>query len=144
MGNACILFVIITYEDFNFNILPLTVSRKNSRQRLCSFGQLIIEIMANFKISGVWKDNNGVITHYAIHTVNTTGTTRAIKTAKADAVRLFNVSGNEAVTWLWHYAISFWKDGAKVEVISNSYLRTRHDGIVRDNLSHLIDYDWLG
>lgn len=61
---------------------------------------------------------------------------------KSDAVKLLiNPFINEAVTWLWDYANSKWKDGTKVEVVSGSYLRSVHDGTVRDNLAHLIDYD---
>jgi hypothetical protein len=38
--------------------------------------------MANYKISGVWKNNDNVITHYAFHTVGEDSTTRAQKTTK--------------------------------------------------------------
>lgn len=99
--------------------------------------------MANYKISGVWKDKDGVITHYAFHTVTEKGFTRATKTSKADAVTLLNKSTNEAVTWIWNYSAAFWKDGEKVTVVNNSYLRSNPDNKLTDNLAHLIDYDWL-
>ena len=99
--------------------------------------------MAKYKISGVWKDSKGEITHYAFHTVNSTGTTRGVKTTKADAIKIVANSSNEVVTWLWNYQTSFWRDGEKVHVVDGRYLRTNHDGTVKDNLSHLIDYDWL-
>ncbi len=99
--------------------------------------------MAKFKISGVWKAGNDVITHYAFHTVGETSTSRGVKTSKAEAVRLLSLPGNSAVTWMWNYQAAGWKDGEKVEVVGGSYLRSNPDGTVRDNLAHLIDYDWL-
>jgi len=99
--------------------------------------------MAKFKISGVWKDSSGTITHYAFHTVNPTSVSRGTKTAKPEAVRILSIPNNEAVTWLWDYKSCFWKDGEKVEIVNGSFLRSKPDGTVRDNLVHLIDYDWL-
>lgn len=111
--------------------------------RLRTFENLINKTMAKFKISGVWKNTNGVITHYAIHTVTVTGITRSTKTTKSDAVKLLSIATNEAVTWLWNYSDAYWRDGEKIEVVDNSYLRSKPDGVVRDNLAHLINYDWL-
>jgi hypothetical protein len=99
--------------------------------------------MAQYKISGVWKDTNGVITHYAFHTKTENGHTRATKTSKTDAVKLLNNSSNEAITWIWNYSTAFWKDGEKVIVVNGSYLRSNPDNKITDNLAHLIDYDWL-
>ncbi|WP_259069928.1 DUF3892 domain-containing protein [Mucilaginibacter sp. X4EP1] len=99
--------------------------------------------MAQYKISGIWKDANGVITHYAFHTVTKDGFTRATKTTKADAIKLLSHSSNEAMTWIWNYTTAFWKDGEKVAVINGSYLRSNPDNKITDNLAHLIDYDWL-
>ncbi|QHS56529.1 DUF3892 domain-containing protein [Mucilaginibacter sp. 14171R-50] len=99
--------------------------------------------MANFKISGVWKNANDVITHYAIHSVGENSTSRAVKTTKADAVKLLTNTSNTAMTWLWDYQNARWKDGEKVTVVNNSYLRSNHDNKLTDNLGHLIDYDWL-
>lgn len=99
--------------------------------------------MAKYKISGVWKGKDDVITHYAFHTVNSNGTSRGVKTSKAEAVRILSNSTNEAITWLWNYQTAFWKDGEKVTVVDNSFLRSNPDNKLTDNLSHLIDYDWL-
>jgi hypothetical protein len=100
--------------------------------------------MAKLKISGVWKNDTGVITHYAIHEVlSEKSISRGQKTSKVDAVKLVSNPSNETVTWLWNYKTSFWMDGTKVEVVSGQYLRTVHDNTVIDNLSHLINYDWL-
>jgi hypothetical protein len=99
--------------------------------------------MAKYKISGIWKDSNETITHYALHEIRENDTTLGVKTLKADAVKILSQPGNEAVTWMWNYTTSNWQNGAKVEVVSNSFLRTVHDNKVVDNLAHLIDYDWL-
>lgn len=102
--------------------------------------------MAKYKISGVWKDANNVITHYAFHTVNTTGTTRAEKVAKAEAIRRLETVGNTAKTWLWSYKYAYWYDGEDVSVVNGTngkYLRSNPDDKVTDNLGHLIDYDWI-
>jgi len=97
--------------------------------------------MAKFKISGVWI-TSGVITHYAIHHPSENGFYKAIKTTKADAVKLVNNTANETMTWLWDYQNSSWKNGAKVEGVGD-FLRSHHDGKVSDNLAHLINYEWL-
>ncbi|WP_432670358.1 hypothetical protein [Flavobacterium sp. SM2513] len=61
--------------------------------------------MAEYRISGIWKDNEGVITHYAIH--SRTGSQlygfsigKGIKTTKADAVTLIAQPFNTAKTYL--------------------------------------------
>lgn len=38
--------------------------------------------MAIFRISGIWKDSNNVITHYAFHTVSESSIYRAVKKNK--------------------------------------------------------------
>lgn len=44
--------------------------------------------MAEYRISGVWKNTNDVITHYAFHKINENSTSRAKKTIKAEAIRI--------------------------------------------------------
>ena len=102
--------------------------------------------MANYKISGVWKNSNNVITHYAFHTVNTDSTSRAVKKSKTDAIALLEVRGNVAYTWIWNYAKAAWSEGEQVEVVNGSagkYLRSNRDNKLTDNLQHLIDFDWI-
>ena len=99
--------------------------------------------MAKYKISGVWVNGEGIITHYAVHTVGTNSTSRASKMPKAAAVQLLQNSQNEAYTWLWNYTNPGWIEGARVVVVAGTYLRTVHDGKTIDNLAHLIDYDWI-
>ena len=74
--------------------------------------------MANYKISGVWKNTDKVITHYAFHTVTNDGTTRATKKSKAVAVELLEKAGNSAITWIWNYKRGGWDNGETVEVVN--------------------------
>lgn len=102
--------------------------------------------MAEFRISGIWKDTNGVITDYAFHTVTDNGATRATKKSKAQAIALLETNGNSAVTWLWNYSSAGWKIGETVLVVNGSngkYLRSNPDNKLTDNLGHLIDFDWI-
>jgi len=102
--------------------------------------------MATYRISGVWKNHHNIITHYAFHTIGVDSTSRAIKTTKAEAIRLLEIYGNSASTWLWDYVNERWKNGAPVTVVNGTngkFLRSTHDNKVSDNLAHLIDYDWI-
>lgn len=102
--------------------------------------------MAKYRISGVWKDVNNVITAYAFHTVMDKGVTRATKKSKAQAITLLETEGNIATTWLWNYTQANWQIGEVVEVIngtSGKYLRSNPDSKLTDNLAHLINFDWI-
>jgi len=102
--------------------------------------------MAKFRISGVWKNSDNVITHYAFHTVGESSISRATKKTKADAIRLLETSGNTATTWIWNYNTSGWSIGENVEVVNGQdgkYLRSNPNERKTDNLGHLIDFDWI-
>lgn len=102
--------------------------------------------MAHYRISGVWKNSNDVITHYAFHTVGEKAVSRASKKSKADAIALLEGYGNSAETWMWNYESAKWKRGENVEVVNGrngKYLRTDPDTTKTDNLAHLIDFDWI-
>lgn len=102
--------------------------------------------MAKYRISGVWKNANDVITHYAFHTVGENSTSRARKTSKSEAISLLETRGNYATTWIWDYNHSKWKVGEDVEVVNGSngkYLRSDPNNTQTDNLQHLIDFDWI-
>lgn len=102
--------------------------------------------MALYRISGIWKKTDGVITHYAFHTVNENSTGRAVKKSKADAIALLETAGNTATTWLWNYSQSKWTVGETVHVVNGSsgkFLRSNPDNRLTDNLDHLIDFDWI-
>ncbi|RZJ36557.1 MAG: DUF3892 domain-containing protein [Flavobacterium sp.] len=102
--------------------------------------------MTKYRISGVWKDANGIITDYAFHTVTETGTTRAARMTKRDAIALLERSDNSATTWIWNYSQVRWNIGETVMVIdgmSGKYLRSNPDNKLTDNLGHLINFDWI-
>ncbi len=103
--------------------------------------------MEKYRISGVWKDASGVITHYAFHThVKDNIWSRAVKTLKVDAIKLLEKKENKAVTWVWNYASSTFNVKEEVTVIDGAagkYLRSNPDSKVTDNLAHLINYDWI-
>lgn len=102
--------------------------------------------MSLYRISGVWKDANNVITHYAFHTVSNNGTTRAEKKTKAAAIALLDNKTNTAKTWIWNYNKPGWVIGEDVEVVNGStgkYLRSNRDNKLTDNLGHLINFNWI-
>lgn len=105
--------------------------------------------MAHYAISGVWKDANGTITDYAIHSADKEKNTvdnPAKKYSKAEAIRLLDNTQNSARTLLWNYTSKNWNWGTTVNVVgtaTDKYLRTTQDGNVRDNLDHLIDYSYI-
>lgn len=102
--------------------------------------------MRQFTISGIWKDSNNVITHYAFHTINEKSISRATTKTKSEAISIIETAGNSATTWIWDYNQSAWNIGEKVEVINGAngkYLRSNPDNKLTDNLSHLIDFDWI-
>ena len=102
--------------------------------------------MAKYRISGVWKNANGVITHYAFHKVTEDGVTRASRITKSKAIELLEISNNTATTWLWDYRIADWKIGENVQVVNGftgKYLRSNPDNTLTDNLGHLINFDWI-
>ena len=102
--------------------------------------------MSEYRISGIWKNDNNVITHYAFHTVYEKSISRANKISKAEAIKLLEMRENYANTWVWNYLSASWKIGEKVEVvngITGKYLRSNKDNKLTDNLGHLIDLDWI-
>jgi hypothetical protein len=102
--------------------------------------------MSLYRISGIWKNQNNVITHYAIHSVDVSSTSRARKITKAEAITILETRGNSATTWVWDYSKANWKVGENVQVvngINGKYLRSDPDNQLTDNLAHLIDFDWI-
>ncbi len=102
--------------------------------------------MATYRISGVWKDSENVITHYAFHTVNEDSISRAEKKTKSEAITLLETKGSIATTWLWNYSRAGWAIGEEVHVVNGNngkFLRSNPDNKLTDNLQHLIDFDWI-
>lgn len=101
--------------------------------------------MANYTISGIWKDANKVITHYAVHMLDNEKSLigLATKMNKSAAIKLLENPQNRAITMLWNYGSESWKRGTDIIVVgagNDRYLRTTQDSTVRDNLAHLINY----
>lgn len=102
--------------------------------------------MSKFRISGVWKNSDNVITHYAFHTIGEKTISRATKKTKSEAISLLETRGNSATTWIWNYKGAGWNIGEDVEVVNGSngkYLRSNPNSTETDNLGHLIDFDWI-
>lgn len=102
--------------------------------------------MAEYIISGVWKNTSKVITHYAFHEVGKDTISRAKKLTKKQAIELLETKGNFAKTWIWNYSTAFWSAGEDVIVVngqSGKFLRSTPDNTTRDNLANLIDFDWI-
>ena len=102
--------------------------------------------MKKYRISGVWKDSNNVITHYAFHTITETGVTGASKKSKDEAVRLLETAGSSATTWIWNYNTSNWMVGENVTLVNSptgKFLRSNPDKKETNNLGHLINFDWI-
>lgn len=105
--------------------------------------------MADYAISGVWKDNNDVITHYAIHRktgANGNYLEKPQKYSKADAIALVATPQHSVYTTIWNYQTAKWYKGALIMVVgsgADSYLRTNADNTVKDNLDNLLNYNWI-
>lgn len=102
--------------------------------------------MAEYRISGIWKNSNDVITHYAFHKVEGKSMSNAKKTSKNDAVGVTEKSMNEVYTMTWNYKKASWTLGEEVHVVNGQYgkyLRSDPDNKLTDNLGHLIDFDWI-
>lgn len=133
-------FFCVNFIFFSDNV----ENRKETNNISCIF--IKKSIMAEYRISGVWKNANNVITDYAFHTVGESSISRATKKTKAQAIALLEVNGNSAITWVWDYSNAAWKIGETVQVINGNngkYLRSNPDNKLTDNLEHLIDFDWI-
>lgn len=104
--------------------------------------------MATYRITGIWRDSSGTITHYGVHTATKQDTTNligpAIKMTKIQTIALIE-NGNSAKTLLWDYTKRQWITGEDIYVVdvNPKYLRTNPDNLVKDNLLHLIDYGFV-
>ncbi len=116
------------------------------KKLLLTLPQSKYTIMTKYIISGIWKNDDNVITAYAFHTVGENAMGRAVKKTKAQAIVLLEISGNSATTMTWNYSIANWQIGETVTVVNGKngkYLRSNPDNRLTDNLEHLIDYDWI-
>lgn len=99
--------------------------------------------MANYYISGVWKDDQGRITDVNLHLGVGEGFARPRKTHKTQVIALIK-AGNNVNTITWGYPD--WELGASVafeKVGYEEYLRTDPNASVKDNLDNSLPMDVL-
>lgn len=95
--------------------------------------------LADYFISGVWKDSSERITDVLLHTVNDNNVFQVgVKTSESNAINLLK-SRKTIKTITWGYPE--WQIGASVTVVTvgnREYLRTVANASVRDNLDNSI------
>ena len=95
--------------------------------------------LANYVISGVWKDSSDNITHVMLHPVNDGDTwTMGEKTSESRAVTLLK-NGKIIRTIVWGYP--GWGIKSKVTYVTRSgkeFLRSDANATTKDNLDNLI------
>lgn len=99
--------------------------------------------IANYFISAVSFDGQGIITHVYLHLVynDEKSFRQGVKTTEADAIQLIK-NNNIIKTLVWNYTQASWNIGASVIVVKEQqkeFLRTKGDKTVRDNLDNLIN-----
>ena len=98
--------------------------------------------MANYFISGVWKNNQNDITHIYIHDDlpnNVFGFGRKITVTQG--INLLN-NGNTLQMLDWNYTTATWqaKDFVTVVNAANPYLRSHKNNVINDNLDNALNY----
>ena len=102
--------------------------------------------MAEYRISGIWKNSQDTITHYSLHFKQSNGNySKGKKTTKEEVVLLVE-KGNNIKTLTWNYTKGKMYDGEKVKVITKTsgekYLRSDPDNHLNDNLGQAINMAW--
>ena len=96
--------------------------------------------LADYFISGVWKDSSERITDVMLHTVNENNSfNMGVKTSESNAINLLK-SKKTIKTITWGYPD--WQIGALVTFVAIGnveYLRTVANASVRDNLDNSIN-----
>lgn len=96
--------------------------------------------LADYFISGVWKDNSERITDVMLHTVNENNSfNMGVKTSELSAINLLKLKKTiKTITWSYPN----WTIGASVLVVNvggREYLRTVANASIKDNLDNSID-----
>lgn len=96
--------------------------------------------LADYFISGVWKDDSERITDVMLHTVNENNSfSLGVKTSESSAINLLKLKRTiKTITW----GYPEWQIGALVTVINIGgveYLRTVANATVKDNLDNSIN-----
>lgn len=95
--------------------------------------------LADYFISGVWKDSSETITDVMLHTVNENNSfNMGAKTSELNAINFLKLKKTiKTITW----GYPDWQIGALVTVVTIGnieYLRTVANASVKDNLDNLI------
>ena len=103
--------------------------------------------MANFYVSGVYKNADGIITHLVVHAEitedpanNTFWFGKGVKMTEKEVIALRN-AGNVLQVILWNFSDQLWNAKAEINVIGadyNAYLRSTPDKSLADNLDNLL------
>jgi len=100
--------------------------------------------LADYFISGVWKDSSDRITDVLLHAVNDNNSFQmGVKTSESNAINLLK-SRKTIKTITWRYPK--WHIGASVTVVTvgnREYLRTVANASERDNLDNSIDMKFI-
>ena len=99
--------------------------------------------VADYYITGVWKDSQGRITNVMLHVVNEDNGFRSkgTKTSKADTITLLK-NKKLIMSLTWNYP--GWNQGAYVtyeNVNGQEYLRTVPNHTTKDNLDNSFPFD---
>ncbi|MDX6188074.1 DUF3892 domain-containing protein [Flavobacterium sp. Fl-318] len=96
--------------------------------------------LADYFISGVWKDSSERITDVMLHTVNENNSFKmGVKTSESNAINFLKAKKTiKTITW----GYPDWEIGALVTVVTIGnieYLRTIANASVKDNLDNSIN-----
>lgn len=100
--------------------------------------------VANYYITGVWKDAQGRISYVMLHDVfdnNNFNANRGVKTSRADAIRLLK---NHFSIMTLTFAYPGWNRGAYViyETVGlQEFLKTVPNSTTKDNLDNSFPFD---
>jgi hypothetical protein len=94
----------------------------------------------NYFISGVWKNDRGIITDVFLHLNTENGFKGGKKSTEASVIAL--LKANQTISTIrWDYSSAKWKRGASVIIVregNTEFLRTQKDATVIDNLDNMI------
>ena len=81
--------------------------------------------MAQYYVTGVWKDNQGEITHVLLHSLTGNDLNSGEKITGSDAIALIK-SGHTLHTLRWNYATATWTPGSRIVVVKllEEFLKT--------------------
>ena len=100
-----------------------------------------------YLISGIWTDDSGKVSHYAVHQFLNPGVGGCRKMTVTIVHDLILMSGKPFYVMGWDYKVGKFKRGQKVILMNplgKKYLWTEKQEPHTKNLKHLIKLDWFG